>query len=67
MKFMPKGSEFLKNSVIEMGPFVKVQIYVESRSQSSTPPRPPYIESQPFLEFLSELLELVSFHVLFIN
>ena len=36
---MPKGSEFLKNSFVQIGPFVKVQIHVESRSQSST--RPP--------------------------
>ena len=36
---MPKGSEFLKNSVIQMGPFVKVKIHVESQSQSSTPPK----------------------------
>ena len=34
---MQKSSKFLKNSVIQMGPFVKVQINVESWSQSSTP------------------------------
>ena len=35
---MQKGSKFLKNSVIQMGPFVKVQIHVDSCSQSTTPP-----------------------------
>ena len=30
-KFMPKGWKFLKNSVIQIGPFVKVQNHVESR------------------------------------
>ena len=34
---MQKGSKFFKNSVMQRGPFVKVQIHVQSRSQSSTP------------------------------
>ena len=37
---MQKGSKFLKNSVMQMGPVIKAQIHVESRSQSSTPPPP---------------------------
>ena len=35
---LAKGFEILEYSVIQMGPFVKVQIHVESQSQSSTPP-----------------------------
>ena len=34
---MQKGSEFLKNSIIEMGSFVKVLIHVELRSLSNIP------------------------------
>ena len=37
LKFMQKGLKLLRSSVIQMGPFVKVQIHAESWSQSSTP------------------------------
>ena len=48
-----KGFEILETAVIQKGPFVKVQIHIESRAQSSTPPR-----TSPCALFHTDLLQM---------
>ena len=56
---MPLSLEFLKNSGIEMGPFVKVQIHFKSCSQSIIPP--PSLGYHTFLDSgVTEVLGAVS-------